>query len=229
MRQLADQFEGDFELEFYMAPPALAKPEGQRGRRARCASAPGCCRCSRCSPRASALRGTALDPFGRTEERRLERRLVDEYEARVRELLVGADAGARWPRGRDRQRAAQHPRLRPRQARQPRDRPGARERAAAPLRSGALSAAARPRPSPASSAAFRSPRPERRVGERPRRKAAATLLPMFTPRTFACRSPDRGAWPWRGPSPRLSLARPCTRSVAPGAYRFHRRAAVRIA
>ena len=35
------------------------------------------------------LRGTPFDPFGRTEERRLERRLVDEYEARVDELLAG--------------------------------------------------------------------------------------------------------------------------------------------
>ena len=33
--------------------------------------------------RGKALRGTPLDPFGRTEERKLERRLIDEYEARV--------------------------------------------------------------------------------------------------------------------------------------------------
>ena len=39
--------------------------------------------------RGKALRGTAFDPFGRTEERRLERRLIDEYEARVDELLAG--------------------------------------------------------------------------------------------------------------------------------------------
>jgi indolepyruvate ferredoxin oxidoreductase len=39
--------------------------------------------------RGKALRGTPLDPFGRTEERKLERRLIDEYEARVAELLAG--------------------------------------------------------------------------------------------------------------------------------------------
>jgi indolepyruvate ferredoxin oxidoreductase len=38
--------------------------------------------------RAKALRGTAFDPFGRTAERRLERRLVAEYEARIDELLA---------------------------------------------------------------------------------------------------------------------------------------------
>jgi len=39
--------------------------------------------------RGKRLRGTALDPFGRTEERRLERRLIGEYEARIDELLAG--------------------------------------------------------------------------------------------------------------------------------------------
>ncbi len=33
------------------------------------------------------LRGTALDPFGRTEERRAERALIGEYEAMVAEIL----------------------------------------------------------------------------------------------------------------------------------------------
>ena len=39
--------------------------------------------------RGKALRGTPFDPFGRTEERKLERRLIAEYEARVAELLAG--------------------------------------------------------------------------------------------------------------------------------------------
>jgi indolepyruvate ferredoxin oxidoreductase len=39
------------------------------------------------------LRGTAFDPFGRTEERRHERALIGEYEALVRELASGANAG----------------------------------------------------------------------------------------------------------------------------------------
>ena len=90
-KQIAEQFEGDLKLEFYMAPPALVKPGG-KGR----AAAP---KKRRFGPwllpmleflaRAKALRGTPFDPFGRTEERRLERRLIDEYEARVAELLAG--------------------------------------------------------------------------------------------------------------------------------------------
>ena len=35
------------------------------------------------------LRGTRLDPFGRTEERRIERELIDEYPDLVRAVLAG--------------------------------------------------------------------------------------------------------------------------------------------
>jgi indolepyruvate ferredoxin oxidoreductase len=40
------------------------------------------------------LRGTALDLFGRTAERRTERALIGEYRRCVDELLVGLDAGS---------------------------------------------------------------------------------------------------------------------------------------
>ena len=35
------------------------------------------------------LRGTPLDPFGRSEERRTQRRLIDEYEAILDEIIAG--------------------------------------------------------------------------------------------------------------------------------------------
>ncbi len=86
-RQLGAQFEGDFTLEFHMAPPALIKAKGS--------AAPKKVRFGawlfpalKVLAKGKILRGTPFDPFGRTEERRLERRLVDDYEARVRELLA---------------------------------------------------------------------------------------------------------------------------------------------
>ena len=93
-KRIAEEFEGaGMTLEFYMAPPALVKPKGGR------ASAP---RKVRFGPwllpvlkvlaRGKGLRGTAFDPFGRTEERRLERRLIADYEARIDELCVGLGA-----------------------------------------------------------------------------------------------------------------------------------------
>jgi indolepyruvate ferredoxin oxidoreductase len=39
------------------------------------------------------LRGTAFDPFGRTEERRTERALVGQYRACIEELLPALAAG----------------------------------------------------------------------------------------------------------------------------------------
>ena len=93
-RRLAEQFEGgDLKLEFYMAPPALVKPKGGN------AKAPRKVRFGawmwpvlKLLARARALRGTPFDPFGRTEERKLERRLIAEYEQRVDELLAGLSA-----------------------------------------------------------------------------------------------------------------------------------------
>ncbi|MGZ5249337.1 MAG: indolepyruvate ferredoxin oxidoreductase family protein [Caldimonas sp.] len=90
-RQIAAQFEGDLKLEFYMAPPALVKPKGS-GRAAapkKRRFGPWLLPMLKLLARAKFLRGTPFDPFGRTEERKLERRLIAEYEARVDELLAG--------------------------------------------------------------------------------------------------------------------------------------------
>jgi indolepyruvate ferredoxin oxidoreductase len=90
-RRLAEQFEGAPTLEFYMAPPALVKPKGN-GRAAapkKRRFGPWLLPTLKVLALGKALRGTPFDPFGRTEERRLERRLIDEYEARVAELLAG--------------------------------------------------------------------------------------------------------------------------------------------
>jgi indolepyruvate ferredoxin oxidoreductase len=93
-RQLEGQFEGrfeDFALEFYMAPPTFRKPKGGAAPR-KVRLGPWLMPVLRLLAGARRLRGTAFDPFGRTEERRLERALVDEYEARVREIVAGLDA-----------------------------------------------------------------------------------------------------------------------------------------
>jgi indolepyruvate ferredoxin oxidoreductase len=47
----------------------------------------------RCLRRMKVVRGTPIDPFGRTRIRQVERRLIDEYCALVSELLVRLDAG----------------------------------------------------------------------------------------------------------------------------------------
>jgi len=90
-RRLAEQFEGKPTLEFYMAPPALVKPKGEGAAAApkKRRFGPWMLPLLKVLARGKALRGTAFDLFGRTEERKLERRLIAEYEARVAELLAG--------------------------------------------------------------------------------------------------------------------------------------------
>jgi indolepyruvate ferredoxin oxidoreductase len=90
-RQLQEQFEGDLKLEFHMAPPLLSRARhGQPPRKLRLGA--WMLPAMKWLARGKALRGTAFDLFGRTEERRLERQLIDEYVARIDTLLPALDA-----------------------------------------------------------------------------------------------------------------------------------------
>jgi indolepyruvate ferredoxin oxidoreductase len=88
---LRQQFEGDFDLEFYMAPPFLARgKDGQPPKKIRLGG--WLLPAMRLLAHGRVLRGTALDFFGKTEERRLERRLIEDYIRRVESLLPLLDA-----------------------------------------------------------------------------------------------------------------------------------------
>ena len=83
---LAAQFEGPIRLEFNMAPPLLSRARnGQPPRKI--SFGPWLLPVLKLLARAKALRGTPMDLFGRTEERRMERALIQQFEARVQELL----------------------------------------------------------------------------------------------------------------------------------------------
>jgi indolepyruvate ferredoxin oxidoreductase len=91
-RQLREQFEGDMKLEFHMAPPLLARPgpNGEPPRKVRLGA--WMLPAMKWLARGRRLRGTALDLFGRTDERRMERALISRFESRVAELLPQLDA-----------------------------------------------------------------------------------------------------------------------------------------
>jgi indolepyruvate ferredoxin oxidoreductase len=90
-RQLADQFEGDVKLEFHMAPPLLARPKnGQPPKKI--ALGAWMLPAMTWLAKGKALRGRWLDVFGHTEERRMERELIVQFERRVDELLAGLTA-----------------------------------------------------------------------------------------------------------------------------------------
>ncbi|HZH06843.1 MAG TPA: DUF6537 domain-containing protein, partial [Lautropia sp.] len=90
-RRLAAQFEGDYKLVFNLAPPLLAK-RNANGELIKREFGPWMFTAFRLLARLRGLRGTALDPFGRTEERRLERQLIDDYEALIDRLTADVDA-----------------------------------------------------------------------------------------------------------------------------------------
>ncbi|MBL8333790.1 MAG: pyruvate ferredoxin oxidoreductase, partial [Rubrivivax sp.] len=90
-RALHDQFEGELKLAFHMAPPLIARSRhGQPPKKLRLG--PWLMPAMRLLARARRLRGTALDVFGRTDERRMERQLIRDFEARVGELCAGLSA-----------------------------------------------------------------------------------------------------------------------------------------
>ncbi|MGN6648444.1 indolepyruvate ferredoxin oxidoreductase family protein [Trinickia sp.] len=92
---LEAQFEGtagkDFHVKFNLAPPSLAK--------AKAGEVPGKKTFGQWMwpmlgllAKWRGLRGTALDPFGRTVERRMERALADDYETTMRRAFAALDA-----------------------------------------------------------------------------------------------------------------------------------------
>ncbi len=91
-KQLEAQFEGDYKLKFHLAPPLLAKKNAQ-GQLVKKEYGPWVFTAFRVLVRFKGLRGTPLDVFGYTAERRGERALIGEYQKTVSALLDKLDAG----------------------------------------------------------------------------------------------------------------------------------------
>ncbi|MBT8137184.1 MAG: indolepyruvate ferredoxin oxidoreductase family protein [Gammaproteobacteria bacterium] len=87
--QVAQQFEGDYKLNYHMAPPLLSPGVDARGRPRKRAFGPWLTPLLGMLARMKGLRGTPLDLFGYTAERRLERALIVEFEQLVERLLAG--------------------------------------------------------------------------------------------------------------------------------------------
>ena len=81
--EVAREFEGGYRVVHHLAPPLVpAKPDG-RGRPTKRAFGPWIRTPFRWLARMKRLRGTALDPFGYTAERRMERELARWFESVV--------------------------------------------------------------------------------------------------------------------------------------------------
>ena len=90
-RKLHEQFEGEVRLRFHLAPPLLARPN-ERGEVRKHTYGPWMLGVMRGLAHLRFLRGSLLDPFGHTEERRTERALIGEYRRTIEALLSQLDA-----------------------------------------------------------------------------------------------------------------------------------------
>ncbi|MGB3317337.1 MAG: indolepyruvate ferredoxin oxidoreductase family protein [Albidovulum sp.] len=80
------EFGGDFSMSFHLAPPFLAQ-EGPDGRPVKKEYGAWMLPVFRMLAKMKGLRGTSLDVFGRSAERRMERALIAQYEADMAEVL----------------------------------------------------------------------------------------------------------------------------------------------
>jgi indolepyruvate ferredoxin oxidoreductase len=92
-KALKSQFDGDFKLQFHLAPPILTKRDPLTGEAHKRTFGPWVVSVFRVLARLRWLRGTSFDIFGRTQERRMERQLIVEYEALLGEIAEKLQPG----------------------------------------------------------------------------------------------------------------------------------------
>jgi indolepyruvate ferredoxin oxidoreductase len=83
--KLKTQFDGDFRMKFHLAPPLFARRDKVTGRPRKSEYGGWTIHLFGLLARLKFLRGTALDPFGYSPERKAERQLIADYEAMLRQ------------------------------------------------------------------------------------------------------------------------------------------------
>ncbi|HZE10331.1 MAG TPA: indolepyruvate ferredoxin oxidoreductase family protein, partial [Burkholderiales bacterium] len=90
-RKIEGMFEGGYRLRFHLAPPIFSKADPRTGEQRKSEFGAWMMPAFRILAKLKGLRGTVLDIFGYTEERRTERGLIRDYEETVSELLERLD------------------------------------------------------------------------------------------------------------------------------------------
>jgi len=88
LQRVAAQFEGDYKLTFWLAPPTTNKADAGTGEARKTKYGAWMMPVFRMLAKLRRFRGGALDVFGHTAERKIERQLVKDYETLVDELLT---------------------------------------------------------------------------------------------------------------------------------------------
>jgi indolepyruvate ferredoxin oxidoreductase len=91
LQKIGDMFEGDYTVNYHLAPPIIAKTN-EKGELQKQKFGPLMLTGFKLLKHFKVLRGTPLDIFGNTEEREMERALIGEYVASIDEVLAKLNA-----------------------------------------------------------------------------------------------------------------------------------------
>ena len=94
-REVVERFDGIGRIEVHLSPPLLARRDPVTGIPRKIAFGPWILRAFGLLAALRGLRGTPFDIFGYTAERRVERRLISDYEQALRGALANLTAGNR--------------------------------------------------------------------------------------------------------------------------------------
>ncbi|MFA5678381.1 MAG: indolepyruvate ferredoxin oxidoreductase family protein [Pseudomonas sp.] len=86
-KQLREAFADGANYRYNLAPPLFSKRDPETGNLQKREFGPWVARVFPVLARFKVLRGTLLDPFGHTAERKMERQLIEQYEQRLLELI----------------------------------------------------------------------------------------------------------------------------------------------
>lgn len=92
-RKLAQTFSGDYTLSFNLAPPIFKRELDEQGRPRKIQFGAWMLPAFALLAKGKFLRGTALDPFGRFQDRREEREIIVEYRQLIDTLVSGLSQG----------------------------------------------------------------------------------------------------------------------------------------
>jgi indolepyruvate ferredoxin oxidoreductase len=88
MRRINQQFEGNFKLQFHLAPPMFSRRDPHTNELKKSAYGPWVFKVFKLLAKAKKLRGTMFDVFGYSQERKMERQLLTDFEIMMGKLLV---------------------------------------------------------------------------------------------------------------------------------------------
>ena len=87
-KRLKQQFAGNFKLGFHLAPPLFAERDPETGHLKKKEYGPWVFTVFKLLAKLKGVRGTKLDPFGYSAERKQERQLIEDYFSLIEEVIA---------------------------------------------------------------------------------------------------------------------------------------------